>query len=152
MNFKPRYSLLTLLLFTAVIAGGVKLWYGPHHVVERPDHRAEDEYTYTRTWNGKKVLQGPRVFRLVVPETGYRETHVSYYRQGVQLKWEYWLFEARKLDHWQEPLPPALQDNPMTEEEYAKFQSAIQREKQQKPPPGLRRFEYERASLAYSDD
>lgn len=35
MSLRPRYSLLTLLVLTALVAGGVKLWYGPHHVVER---------------------------------------------------------------------------------------------------------------------
>jgi hypothetical protein len=32
MNFRPRYSLLTLLLLTAIVAGGLKLWRGPHRV------------------------------------------------------------------------------------------------------------------------
>jgi len=32
MSLRPRYSLLTLLLLTAGIAGGVKLWRGPHRV------------------------------------------------------------------------------------------------------------------------
>ena len=39
MSLRPRYSLLTLLLLfllTALIVVGVKLWIGPHHVVERP--------------------------------------------------------------------------------------------------------------------
>ena len=34
MSLRPRYSLLTLLILTALIAGGVKLWYGPHHTIE----------------------------------------------------------------------------------------------------------------------
>src|SRR4051812_23116133 len=30
MSLRPRYSLLTLLVLTAFVAGGVKLWRGPH--------------------------------------------------------------------------------------------------------------------------
>jgi hypothetical protein len=33
MSLRPRYSLLTLLLLTAAIAVGVKLWRGPHDLV-----------------------------------------------------------------------------------------------------------------------
>jgi len=33
MPLRPRYSLLALLLFTALVAGGVKLWRGPHRVL-----------------------------------------------------------------------------------------------------------------------
>ncbi len=32
MSLRPRYSLLTLLILTALVAGGVKLWHGPHRV------------------------------------------------------------------------------------------------------------------------
>ena len=33
MSLRPRYSLLTLLVVTALVAGGVKLWFGPHRVI-----------------------------------------------------------------------------------------------------------------------
>ena len=33
MNLRPRYSLLTLLILTALVAGGVKYWYRLQHVV-----------------------------------------------------------------------------------------------------------------------
>jgi hypothetical protein len=32
MSLRPRYSLLTLLLLTAAVAVGIKLWRGPHRV------------------------------------------------------------------------------------------------------------------------
>lgn len=33
MSIRPRYSLLTLLLLTATVAGGIKLWRGPHRQI-----------------------------------------------------------------------------------------------------------------------
>ncbi len=33
MSLRPRYSLLTLLLITVVVAGGIKLWRGPHRQI-----------------------------------------------------------------------------------------------------------------------
>jgi hypothetical protein len=33
MSLRPRYSLLTMLLLTAAIAVGIKLWRGPHRVM-----------------------------------------------------------------------------------------------------------------------
>jgi hypothetical protein len=40
MKIRPRYSLLTLLVLTALIAGGVKYWRGPHRTVmnDPPTH------------------------------------------------------------------------------------------------------------------
>jgi hypothetical protein len=63
MSLRPRYSLLAFLLFTAAVAVGVKLWRGPHHVVDRSDPQVEEEYTYYRDWNGTKVMNGVRVRR-----------------------------------------------------------------------------------------
>jgi hypothetical protein len=83
MPLRPRYSLLTLLVLTALIAGGVKLWYGPHRVVERVSSDHEREYTYTRDWRGNKIIDG------VMVERHYREgilTSVGfdYFRQGEE--------------------------------------------------------------------
>ncbi len=50
MSLRPRYSLLTLLVLTALVAGGVKLWYGPNHVVEQIKNDVETEYTSTQYW------------------------------------------------------------------------------------------------------
>ena len=33
MSLRPRYSLLTLFVLTALVAGGVKWWRGPHRVM-----------------------------------------------------------------------------------------------------------------------
>lgn len=60
---RPRYSLLALLLFTAAVAVGVKLWRGPHHVVDHSNPQMEDEYTYYRDWDGTKIVDGVRVMR-----------------------------------------------------------------------------------------
>jgi hypothetical protein len=46
MSLRPRYSLLTLLILTALVAGGVKLWYGPHRVVLDPAS-ASDQKQFT---------------------------------------------------------------------------------------------------------
>jgi len=67
MSFHPRYSLLTLLILTALVAGGVKLWYGPHHVVEERDPGKQLEYTYTRRWRGEKIVHGPSIVRICEP-------------------------------------------------------------------------------------
>jgi hypothetical protein len=81
MQFRPRYSLLTLLLLTAAIAVGVKLWRGPHHVVDRTNPQMEDEYTYYRYWDGTKIMDGVRVLRYS-PQGKHDRSSVYYYRQG----------------------------------------------------------------------
>ena len=84
MSLRPRYSLLTLLILTALVAGGVKLWYGPHHVVERvedPWGIKEKEYNYTRDWRGDQVIQGVMVERGFVSGVLVSVTF-DYYRQG----------------------------------------------------------------------
>jgi hypothetical protein len=56
MNLRPRYSLLALLLFTAAVAGGVKIWRGPHRHVHRealayyPGDELEVQYDYVLDW------------------------------------------------------------------------------------------------------
>jgi hypothetical protein len=80
MSLRPRYSLLAFLLFTAAIASGVKLWRGPHHVVDRSNPQLEDEYTYYLDWDGTKVMEGVRVLRY-----GKKGDHFSviyFYRHG----------------------------------------------------------------------
>src|SRR6188508_2507940 len=88
MQFKPRYSLLTLLALTAIVAVGVKLWYGPHHVVERPSSNLEDEYTYTRDWTGSKIVQGPRVLRYHRSDETLEKIVVVYFRNGLNTRYE----------------------------------------------------------------
>jgi hypothetical protein len=72
---RPLYSLLALLLFTAAVAGGVKLWRGPYRAVMSDPPTVEEqlflvratmaefhfeyfkpvryEYDFHRTWQGK---------------------------------------------------------------------------------------------------
>jgi hypothetical protein len=81
MRFRFRYSLLTLLILTALVAGGVKLWYGPHHVVERLRPDVEIEYSYTRNWDGSRMIHGIHVQREFV-EAKSSSTAIHYYQQG----------------------------------------------------------------------
>jgi hypothetical protein len=92
MFTRPRYSLLALLLFTAAVAGGVKLWRGPHHVVDRSNPQMEDEYTYYRDWDGTKVMDGVRIRRYPTLASEFtklaaegRMVNFDYYRNGVRL-------------------------------------------------------------------
>ena len=87
MSLRPRYSLLTLLLLTALIAGGVKLWYGPHHVVESVAN-GELEYSYTRDWRGNRIVQGPRISRSY-NQGQLVSLQLTYYRQGQDSGWIY---------------------------------------------------------------
>lgn len=72
-----------LLVLTTLIAGVVKLWYGPHHVVERIRPDEEREYTFTRDWQGDKIIHGPFLERFF-NDAGYLSlVKLSYFRQGV---------------------------------------------------------------------
>jgi hypothetical protein len=82
---RPRYSLLTLLLLTAAIAVGVKLWRGPHHVVDRTNPQMEDEYTYTRAWDGTPVIDGVRVTRTIAAAGKLANVEADVYRNGTRL-------------------------------------------------------------------
>ena len=95
MSLRPRYSLLTLLVLTALVAGGVKLWYGPHHVVERAEKDFEEEYTYYKNWDASKIINGPHVVRLFEPNGNILAISINFYRAGIKLPWEYELNIAR---------------------------------------------------------
>ncbi len=84
MSLRPRYSLLMLLILTALVAGGVKLWYGPHHVVERPKPEVEVEYTYTRDWQGNIIIHGPHIERRHDSAGSLESVKVHYYIKGVK--------------------------------------------------------------------
>lgn len=84
MTFRPRYSLLAFLLFTAFIAGGLKLWRGPHHVVDRSNPQMEDEYTYYRYWDGTKIVDGVRVRRHGQADR-IEMAFYNFYRNGERL-------------------------------------------------------------------
>lgn len=82
MTFKLRYSLLSLLALTAVVAVGVKLWLGPHHVNQQTTLDVEEEFTYYRDWKGNKILHGPRVRRFSDSITPVR-IEIVYFRDGM---------------------------------------------------------------------
>lgn len=84
MSIRPRYSLLAFLLFTAAVAGGVKLWRGPHHVVDRSNPQMEDEYTYYHDWDGTKVMDGVRVRRYSNNEK-IVSIYLDQYRDGERI-------------------------------------------------------------------
>ena len=85
MSLRPRYSLLALLIFTAFVAGGVKLWRGPHHVVDRSNPQMEDEYTYYRDWDGTKIVDGVRV-RNYIDDGKTLFVSIDLYRRGELLE------------------------------------------------------------------
>ena len=84
MEFRPRYSLLAFLFFTAAVACGVKLWRGPHHVVDRSNPQMEDQYTYYRDWDGTKLMDGVRVLRYG-SKGDYGPSVIHFYRHGERL-------------------------------------------------------------------
>ncbi len=83
MSLRPRYSLLTLLVLTALVAGGVKLWRGPHRVVERNAKGDEEEYTYTRNWQGSRIIQGIKVERTCLDDGIFHLIEIQYYENGI---------------------------------------------------------------------
>ena len=85
MSLRPRYSLLTLLVLTALVAGGVKLWYGPHRVVEQVSPKEENEFTFSRDWRGNKIIHGPYISRYFDDDGKPSLVNISYYRHGVQV-------------------------------------------------------------------
>jgi hypothetical protein len=127
MTFKLRYSLLALLAFTAFVALGVKLWYGPHYVIERPSPNLEDEYTFTRDWTGSKIVHGPRFLRYHRSDGTLDHVMIEYYRNGMNLKQNYELTalppnELRHVFQFREtPLP-------LTADEKVDFDKAVKQE------------------------
>jgi hypothetical protein len=131
MSLLPRYSLLTLLVLTALVAGGVKLWYGPHHVVEQTKEKNEVEYTYTRDWHGERIIQGPHILRITKPNK--LEISVEYYRSGVIVDHVYYIngdFREQKIHHGRGTMNPFGDEElqPLQPEELREFEAAIERE------------------------
>src|SRR6218665_1102059 len=92
MRRSLQFSLLGLLLLTAAIAVGVKLWHGPHHVVDRSAAKFEDEYTYTRDWTGLKIVSGPRVLRYLGKRDHIERVTLHVYRQGELLPYKQMIY------------------------------------------------------------
>ncbi|MGC4001964.1 MAG: hypothetical protein QM811_01970 [Pirellulales bacterium] len=84
MRRRLQFSLLGFLVLVAAIEVGVKVWHGPHHVIERPSQNLEDEFTYYREWDGNKIVDGPRVLRYLTPNGVPQVTHIFFYRQGMK--------------------------------------------------------------------
>ncbi len=80
---RPQFSLRTLLLVTALIAVGAKLWHGPYHVIETIDG-VEHEYDYYRGFGWERVKHGVGIERRVVifDEYPMPESSIRFYRQG----------------------------------------------------------------------
>jgi hypothetical protein len=146
MSLRPRYSLLTLLVLTALVAGGVKLWYGPHHVVERTGPGIEGECTYTRDLFGNKIIHGPLVVRFMDDDASVYRIAVLYYRHGQILNW--------RCDHYLQNKQFTMEnsasdelflDSTMSREEYSEFKQAVAREVQKRPTlaPGMYWNEFE---------
>jgi hypothetical protein len=64
MSLRPRYSLLTLLILTALVAGGVKLWYGSHRVVisKSPTATELDLHERIHHQNIRKDIAGAYIY------------------------------------------------------------------------------------------
>ena len=147
MRFQPRYSLLTLLILTALVAGGVKLWYGPYHLVQRHERDGliyENEHDYTRDWDGRKLGIGTGALRVYSPEGELLRMSVHYYAGrgvpgGITAGW-YELTKVRAdtplndppTDHW--PIVQAL----MSRDEYDNLRKLLLQEMKRDPGPGLK--------------
>ena len=129
MSLRPRISLLTLLVLTALVAGGVKLWYGPHRLVE-----AHGEYSYTRGWDREQVIQGTRVSRSFSNSNELHSIVITYYRNGKPLQVRFYLCTRRpgeKPLNWPWYLKSLTKaQNPMSEEESRIFHEVVEQEKQ----------------------
>jgi len=123
MSLRPRYSLLTLLVLTALVAGGVKLWYGPHRVSSD-----EEKYTYTNSLNRGKVIHGVSIIRIFDARDSLYHIQIGYYRQGIELEISYHIFysgysEISELN-WSSSLLSLL-----TSSEQQEFLDAIKQER-----------------------
>jgi hypothetical protein len=142
MSLRPRYSLLTLLILTALVAGGVKLWRGPHHVVEQLKSHVTDEYTFTRDWRGNRIVQGPRILRDSNQLIDCVEVH--YFRQGERLPWIYHAIVLPVELQLDIPfLAGTYHECPLNHFEKTEFDEAIAHAKPQRLETGKRLSEYE---------
>ena len=125
MSLRPRYSLLTLLVLTALVAGGVKWWHGPHHVVEQKGDKVEVEYDFIRLWSREKIRQGPYIMR-VYQDDKLSAVEIRYFRDDLKLSTAYHMradAQAPVTIEFYDPLP-------MTSVETEQFKKAIEREQE----------------------
>jgi len=141
MSLRPRYSLLTLLVLTALVAGGVKLWYGPHHVVERPQPDIELEFSYYQGWSGQRIIDGPLIYRSFLEQDEFSNVVIVYYRNGTRINWSYEIYRVPilKTIGWL-PTPTIFEPwpaNPLTDQEQLKCSQLIAQERPQFLEPGV---------------
>jgi hypothetical protein len=130
MSLRPRYSLLTLLVLTALVAGAVKWWRGPHHVVERVSH-LELEYTYSNDCLGNQVYHGPTFIRCFDAEGGLEEVIVGYSRHGQDIPFSWSLSRVLRIGPPLEKMThtDAFGQLPLSPEEQLELQQAIAAER-----------------------
>jgi hypothetical protein len=131
MSLRPRYSLLTLLVLTALVAGGVKLWRGPHRAVEQASPYTEDEYTYTCDWSGRKTVRGPWVMRYKQLRGTPEQVQLLYYRQGEKLNCKlYIVLDAAAKTYSPAAVAEGEEPTELTALERAELDQAMERESQ----------------------
>jgi hypothetical protein len=129
LSLRPRYSLLTLLVVTALVAGGVKAWFGPWRVLERPTANVEIEYTYTRDWRFNKIIQGPRVTRIDSQLGEQRQINLAYYRHGNDIQqYRFVLVHDAPKKYYLGQGVAGRETLPLTTEERDEYDRALQRE------------------------
>ena len=147
MSLRPRYSLLTLLVLTALVSGGVKLWYGPHHGVMRHESQGliyENEGDFTREWDGRKLGIGTSTMRVYSLDGTLQHKSVSYYAGrgvpgGITAGW----YELTKVpaevpvndpptDHWH------IVQTLMSREEYDNLRTLLLHELKRDVGPGFK--------------
>ena len=129
MSLRPRYSLLSLLVVTALVAGGVKLWYGPHHVVERHENE-EYSYAFNYDWRGNKNHYGPW-FRRMTKADKLTFIEIGLWKKNLQIDW---VFQSEIKSKAAEPEVDITLESasvcPMTQLEIQELQQAVNNEKQ----------------------
>ena len=148
MSLRPRYSLLTLLILTALVAGGMKLWRGPHRHLEQWCENVQCEYFCLRDWQGNEYLDGVRITRshsLERQVVEYDRFELEYVRNFKFVPWRY-IYYVLPAD--KEPDFPLVQqsdaESPLSVEELREVRAVIEREKQRLPQrgSGFKAFEY----------
>jgi hypothetical protein len=132
MHLKPRYSLLTLLILTALVAGGAKLWRGPHRAVEQKTPTWEIEYSYYNEWGGVRVTDGLKIDRITRADETYEQVTVAYYRNGSLVPWSMYILDP-KYD-LSEDFPVRAD---LSAQEYAELQQAVEAERQKFVQQGI---------------
>jgi hypothetical protein len=139
LRIRFHYSLLTLLVLTALVAGGTKFWFGPRSVVEQTSANIEEEYTFTRDWHGTLTLHGPFIRRIFKPDTRtLQSVTIDFYRSGLKREWAYAFFselDEMAISVW----PPDFSAQPeLTAEEQNAWKSAIELEREELIAQGYR--------------